>query len=250
MTRDGQAFVKQADDEGSLHMLRREAAVYESVRDTFLLTFIGFADAEDRAVLAIEYLADVHWPPPYPDDVLPLFDALAKVAATMPPEGLPRLSRRHSRWADVAADPAAFLGLGLCSAAWLDASIGTLVAAEQRADWTGDALVHHDVYSGNVGFAEDRAVLVDWGAASIGSPWSDVAFALLSVRSEGGRVPDVGLPDKGAWAATITGHFALDAPKALPAWADPESTLRADMAQDLAAGLRWCVETLELPPLP
>jgi hypothetical protein len=35
-TADGAAFVKQAEDEGSLHMLRREALVYQHVRGSFL----------------------------------------------------------------------------------------------------------------------------------------------------------------------------------------------------------------------
>jgi len=250
VTRDGLAFVKQADEEGSLHMLRREAIVYRNVREPFLPAFVGFADAGARAVLAIEYIADCRWPPPYPDDVALLFEALAAMAATQPPDGLPRVSPLRASWKDVAADPEPLLALGPCSQAWLEQALPALIDAESRAEWTGDALVHHDVYSGNLGFQGNRVVLVDWGAASIGSPWSDVAFALLSIRSEGGPLPTLDIPDEGAWAAALTAHFAVETPKPLPAWADAGSTLRADMAQDLAVGLRWCVEALELPPLP
>lgn len=53
-TPGGTVFAKQADDEGSLHMLRREAVVYESVRAPFLPGFVGFADRGDRALLAVE----------------------------------------------------------------------------------------------------------------------------------------------------------------------------------------------------
>ena len=125
-----------------------------------------------------------------------------------------------------------------------------LISAEGDADYTGEHLVHNDVYSGNVAFVGDRAVLVDWGASVKGSRWTDVAFAVLSVRVEGGRTPAVDLPNEGAYAASLAGHFALEAPKPLPEWAPPGSTLREDMAGDLVHALRWAAETLELPPLP
>ncbi|HSI96767.1 MAG TPA: phosphotransferase, partial [Gaiellaceae bacterium] len=180
---DGVAFAKQAEDEGSLHMLRREALVYRKVIGPFLPDLVGFADSGDRALLAIELLESAHWPPPYPDDVGPLFEALDLVAATEPPSDLPVHGTRESRWARVAAEPEPFLGLGLCSRGWFASSVDALVAAERRADFVGGHLVHNDVYSANVAFTGRGAVLVDWGAAVRGSRWIDVAFALLSVRA-------------------------------------------------------------------
>ena len=90
-------------------------------------------------------------------------------------------------------------------------------------------------------------MLVDWGAAVKGSRWVDVAFAVLSVRVEGGELPPVDLPNEGAYAASLAGHFALEAPKPLPHGRRRDSTLREDMIGDLAHALRWAVETLELP---
>ena len=248
-TTDGSYFVKEAADEGSLHMLRREALVYRTVDATFLPGFVGFADAGDRALLAIELLDDASWPPPYPDDVGPLFDALELVAATAPPPELPAYGPWRSRWERVAPDPEPFLDLGLCSREWLEASIDTLIAAEARAVFEGDELVHNDVYSGNVGFTRRGAVLVDWGAAMTGSGWVDVAFALLSVRVEGARVPRIDFPAEASFAAAIAGHLAVEAPAPLPHWAEPGSTLREDMAGDLAHALPWVAGLLELPPL-
>src|SRR5688572_8449196 len=95
-TADGHAFVKQAEDEGSLHMLRREALVYEHVHGPFLPGFVGFADSGDRAVLAIELLADARWPPPYPQDVAPLFHALEEVGAAAAPAALPSWKHQPS----------------------------------------------------------------------------------------------------------------------------------------------------------
>jgi hypothetical protein len=248
-TTDGLVFAKEADDEGSLHMLRREAVVYNSVTGRFLPSFVGFADADDHATLAVEFLADAHWPPPYPADVTPLFDALELVAASNPPSELPAQGPRWSRWERVAADPEPFLSLELCSPEWLDGSIGQLIEAESRAVFEGDELVHNDIYSGNVGFADRGPVLIDWGAAARGSKWADVAQAVLSVRVEGGAVPPFDFPDEGGHAAARAGELAVEAPAPLPDWAEPGSTLREDMAGDLAHALRWAAELLELPPV-
>jgi hypothetical protein len=248
-TADGPVFLKQAEEAGSLSMLRREALVYEHVAGPFLPAFAGFADAGGRAVLAVEHIDDALWPPPYPDDVSPLFETLDEVTRADPPAALPRIEPWPSHWATVAGDPRPFLALGVCSATWLDNVLDCLVAAEAEAVWTGDALVHNDVYGGNTCFRDGRAILVDWGVAAVGSRWVDVAFAVLSVKSEGGQLPDVELPGAPAYAAALAGHFAVEAPKPLPAWADPGSTLREDMTQDLRAALSWTVETLELPRL-
>jgi Phosphotransferase enzyme family len=248
-TRDGMAFVKQAADEGSLHMLRREALVYRGVSGPFLPGFLGFADSEERALLAVEFLDGAGWPPPYPEDVGPLFDALELVAAATPPPELPVCGPWRSRWERVAADPEPFLGLGLRSREWLEASIGTLIEAEARAVFEGDELVHNDVYSGNVGFTSRGAVLVDWGAAMRGSSWIDVAFALLSVRAEGATIPRIDFPSEANFAAALAGHFAAEAPAQLPAWAAPGSNLQQDMVADLAHALEWAAGLLDLPRL-
>ena len=248
-TTDGLVFAKEADDEGSLHMLRREAVVYKGVQGRFLPSFVGFADADDHATLAVEFLADAHWPPPYPADVTPLFEALENVAASNPPAELPAQRLRSSRWERVAANPAPFLGLGLCSRAWLESSIDVLIETERHAVFEGDDLVHNDIYSGNVGFTADGAVLIDWGAAVRGSRWIDSAFAVLSVRVEGGTPPRLEVPGEAALAAALAGHFAVEAPAPLPEWAEQGSTLREDMAGDLAHALRWTAELLELPRL-
>ena len=249
-TEAGPVFVKQADDEGSLHMLRRERAVYRSVAGSFLPGFVGFADSDDHGLLAIELLEDASWPPPYPDDVGPLFEALELVAGASPPPELPVYGPWRSRWERVADDPEPFLRLGLRSREWLEAAIDMLIEAEARAAFEGDELVHNDVYSGNVGFAKRGAVLVDWGAAMRGSRWIDVAFALLSVRAEGGTIPRVDFPFEAHFAAALAGHLAAEAPAPLPAWAEPGSTLRQDMAADLAHALDWVGELLDLPRLP
>ena len=248
-TPDGVVFAKEADDEGSLLMLRREALVYSSVSGPFIPALVGFADVGERAVLAIEYLPGALWPPPYPEDVTPLFAALELAASAEPPLELPAHGPRRSCWERVARDPEPFLALGLCSREWFALSVETLIAAEEQAPFEGDDLVHNDIYSGNVCFRGGCAVLVDWGAAVRGSRWIDVAQATLSVRVEGGVVPLFDFPHEAGLAAARTGELAVEAPAPLPAWAEPGSTLREDMVGDLRHALRWAVEVLGLPPL-
>ena len=61
--------------------------------------------------------------------------------------------------------------------------------------------------------------------------------------------PAVASPEIPSLAVAFAGHFALEAPAPLPDWAEEGSTLREDMAGDLAHALRWAVELLGLPAL-
>jgi aminoglycoside phosphotransferase (APT) family kinase protein len=249
-TASGPRFVKEARDEAALEMLRREAVVYHDVSGPFMAGFEGFADAGDHACLALELLDRSYWPPPYPDDTSPLFAALEQLAATRTPAGLPERTTPASRWEQVAADPGPLLALGVCSDEWLEQSLDALTAAESRAAVSGDDLLHNDVYSGNVCFDGQQAILFDWGAAARGNRHLDTAFALVSVRVEGGRAPPVDLPGEAELMAWIAGGFAVGATSPLPDWAPPGSTLRADQVGDLVGALRCAAEALGLPPLP
>jgi hypothetical protein len=240
------AFVKAAHEEPYSGALRREVAVYKSVDGSFLPRLVGAGDDGALVVLAVEDLAEAQWPPPYPDDVRPLFEALDALAATPAPDGLRVWPVARSNWRKVAEEPEPFLALGLCSGTWLEHVVDRLVQAELRVSWAGDDFVHYDVYSGNVCFVGPRALLVDWDTAGRGNRWVDVAFALLNVRAEGARLPDVGLPQEGDYAALLSGHFAVEAPAPLPEWAEG-SSLREAMVGDLRHALEWTAEALGLP---
>lgn len=239
------AFVKAADDEPYLGALRREVRVYESVDAPFLPRFIGAWDDGHIVALVVEDLSRAAWPPPYPTDVVPLFEALAAVAETTVPAGVLLWSDRAPDWRRVVEDPAPFLELGLCSAAWFEATSASLVEAESRVSWAGDDFVHYDVYSGNVCFVDGRVLLVDWDTAGLGNRYVDVAFALLSVLVEGATVSGIVLPQEGDYAALLSGHLAVSAPAPVPDWA-AGSGLREAMIGDLRHALGWTATALGL----
>jgi hypothetical protein len=247
--RDGsRAFVKAADDELVLRMLRAEIGVYEFVAGAFLPQLVEAADEGSRAYLVLEDLGDADWPPPYPPDTRPVLVALEEVAAAAPPPSLPRLRDPVAgAWAAIAQDPEPLLRLGVCSPDWLEAAIEPLAAAEATIPYAGEELVHYDVWSGNLCFAERGVVLVDWSEARIGNRWLDVGLALLNIRAEGAVAPDVEIPNEGGLAAYAAGVAAAGATAPLPDWAAADATLREDQRGDLVHGLRWAAATLGLP---
>ena len=218
--------------------------MFESVTGAFLPSVHAIRVAAGQNLLVLEDLSAAHWPPPYPDDVAPLFSALDELAATSPPPEL-RLLQDQRRWEVVADDPAPLLRLGLCSAAWLERALPVLVEAEARVPMLGTGLVHYDVWAENMCFAERGAVLVDWAEACIGNPRIDLAFALLSLHVEGAAYPAV--DDEPALAAFVTGAVAAEAVLPPPEWAQPGSTLREDQRNDLAVALPWVAQQLGRP---
>lgn len=252
---DGQrAFVKSAagTNAGSI---RREARVLswmdQNGHSALGPRILDFVDGEP-AMLVLDDLSSATWPPPYPADTTPLFSTLEQLRRVEAPADLDALETwaegSGSRWERIADDPTDFLGLGACSAAWLTSHVDALIEAERRVDLRGRSLVHNDVYSGNVCFVDDRAVLIDWATAARGNPDLDVAFAIVSVLAEGGQIPARPLlADEGSWAALLAGHNALEASSPLPAWAEPKSTLRQDQLGDLRVALSWAASVLQLP---
>lgn len=249
------AFVKAATDEAT-NALRREAGILRWLEAAGSAR-IGphLLDFEDgvAATLVVEDLSQAIWPPPYPADTGPLFDALHALGKVEAPPDLTPLETwaegESSRWEQIAADPSAFLDLNVCSAGWLDSSLPALIEAERRVDLRGTSLVHNDVYSGNVCFVGARAIFVDWATAARGNSDLDIAFAIVSVLAEGGHLPERRLlNDEGAWAARLAGHNAVEAAASLPKWADPGSTLRQDQLVDLRAALPWAARAIGLDP--
>lgn len=244
------AFAKIAALDESAEWLRTEAAVYGQVRGPFLPGLIAWHDDGERPVLVIEDLSGAEWPPPWGSDRIDaVLATLTEVAATTPPHGLPStewLFDMLDRWDEIAAGPEPFLGLGLCSAAWLEASLPRLKEASVRADLSGDALLHLDVRSDNLCFRNRGAVLVDWNWASVGNPLLDVAGWLPSLQAEGGPAPEEILPQGGGEiAALVAGYLACQAAKPPISTATHVRPLQLSQAR---TALPWAARALGLPP--
>jgi hypothetical protein len=245
---DGRAvFVKHALTDDARAWLRKERLVYERVTGSFLPAYLGFHD-EAETLLVLEDLSGADWPPPWSrariDAVL---GALGELHATEPPEGIEPLDAAREAvtgWGRVAADPEPLLASALCSRAWLEDALPTLLEAAAAARLEGDELLHFDVRSDNLCFVGGRAVLVDWNLASKGNGDFDVAFWLPSLRLEGGPDPWEVLPDAGPLAAAVAGFFASRAGLSPPPGAP---TVREFQRAQAEVALPWAAQELGLP---
>jgi hypothetical protein len=203
------AFVKQALTPDASAWLRKERTLYEAVDGSFMPAYLGAYDDGKTTLLVLEDLSGADWPPPW------------------------------------SADPEPLLATGLCSPAWLEHALPTLLHAGEAAELGGDELLHFDVRSDNLCLIDRRAILVDWNLACEGNGAFDVAFWLPSLRLEGGPEPSEILPDAGALAAAVAGFFAARAGLAPPPGAP---TVRVFQRAQAAVALPWAAAELGLPP--
>jgi len=107
----------------------------------FLPELVAWYDTGGTTFLAIEDLADAHWPPPWlPGHVSLVLETLDEVHAATPPPGLPSLTDLREAldgWPVVAADPEPFLSTGVCSREWLAAALPSLTHASAECELEG-----------------------------------------------------------------------------------------------------------------
>jgi hypothetical protein len=242
---DKAVFVKHATTPLTQKMLRRELLSYETISGDFMPSALAWQDHEDEPLLIIEDLSAAHWPPPWtPTHIDAVRAMLDRLHAQTAPSELPPCALTPS-WPKVAADPAPFLSLGIVSAAWLDAALPAILAAEAACQIEGDALCHFDIRSDNLCFRPDgRAVLIDWAEACRGNPALDLGAWLPSLAREGGPSPDEILPNRPDVAAMICGYFAARA--GLPIIPDAPR-VRDIQAKQLSTALPWMIRALGLP---
>ncbi|HEU4535954.1 MAG TPA: hypothetical protein VFS00_17640, partial [Polyangiaceae bacterium] len=244
------AFAKVGTTPLTAGWLRDESRWYARLQGDFLPRVYGFSDDPERPALLLEDLSHARWPPPWlPGDPERVLATLERVASTRPlPDDLPPVESMRPEiwsWSDVARDPAPFLSLGLCSAAWLERALPTLLAAQAAAEFGGDDLLHFDVRSDNLCLLPDRVVLVDWNKPLRGNRDFDLAFFAPSLRLEGGPLPEEILPDAGPFAAVASGYFAARA--GLPPIPDAPR-VRWIQRRQLRIALPWATRALGLPP--
>jgi hypothetical protein len=243
------AFVKHALTDEAAQWLRKERLVYESVRGSFMPRYFGAYEDGQTALLVLEDLTRAEWPPPWSagriDAVRTALDALH---GTRPPDGIPALEAMRETvvgWGRIVLDPDPMLATSLCSRAWLDEALPTLVRASESAELDGDDLLHLDVRSDNLCFVERGAVLVDWNLAYEGNGAFDIAFWLPSLKLEGGPEPWEVLSDAGSLAAAVAGFFASRAGLPSPPGAP---TVRAFQRAQAEVALTWAARDLGLAP--
>jgi len=239
------AFVKVGATSLTADWIRTEHRNYGALRGWFLPEVLGFADGE-RPVLALEDLSDAAWPPPWTDArVADVLEAVRAIGATTAPGHLTPLEYdQPSDWRAVAADPAPFLALGLCTASWLAAALGALTQAAADAPLTGRTLAHLDIRSDNLCFRAGRAVVIDWNHASLAGPDLDIAAWLPSLHAEGGPPPEAILPEAAGLAAWVAGFFCARAGD--PPIPDAPHVRPLQIRQATTA-LPWAARALGLP---
>jgi hypothetical protein len=244
------AFVKVATDDETASWLRDEHLVYAVLGGApFLPGYLGWYDDGELPVLALEDLSAGTWPPPWtPEAIGAVRRALDAIHGTPPFEGLPRADDDHlglrEGWREIGEDPAPFLALGLCSAAWLEHHLSPLDDAARSAPLGGSALLHLDVRSDNVCLRDGGAVLVDWNWATVGNPDLDLVAWLPSLHAEGGPAPDDLAPDRGELAAAIAGFLCAHAARP-PIPTAPR--VRATQLAQARVALPWATRALGLP---
>jgi aminoglycoside phosphotransferase (APT) family kinase protein len=248
---DRTAFVKASANDVARRQIEREASIIEAVAAPYMPRLYGWKTVDDWTTLVIEGLAAAHWPPPYPDGGGALLETVEQVATTPPPPGLegrPEGRPHGTYWQRIAANPEPVLANGSFSAAWLEAALPALDAAESRAQLAGDSFRHDDVWAGNVCYAKRGALLVDWASAALGDRRLDLAYAVLSIRSSGADPPRVDFPDEAAYAALLAGANAYQAAQPVNPLIAYGDELREGWLFDLDFALVWASELLDLPP--
>lgn len=240
------AFLKAAVSEQTAEWLRAEEAVYRHLSVShadFLPALLAWDDDGTRPLFLLEDLSAAHWPPPWePALAARVAETLSRLRRMPPLPGMTSLETYRddfSGWQKVAANPALFLSLGLCTGAWLEAALPSLVAAEGAVRLDGDDFLHLDVRSDNLCFTPDRTILVDWNWACTGNGQVDLAAWLPSLHAEGGPAPETFLPHAPELAAALSGFWAAQA--GLP---DRDPRMQHLNLTQLSTALPWAARAI------
>lgn len=244
----GRVFVKAATDDVTEHWLRNEYKVLSEVKAPCMPRVIEWIDGPGP-VLFCEDLSDAYWPASHAGvtwregDIGLLLEAVKDIAAYDAPDGLLALKNPESAaWSAIAANPAGFLQLGVCSEKWFAQVAGALINAELKTDVTGNSLVHGDVRSDNICISGQRVMFVDWSDSVRGNARHDLASLLPTLHLEGGPAPFSIMPDGGGEAAMHCAGLVqrLLADNTMPGW------LKSVFKRLVAIELAWAAESLGL----
>jgi len=121
-------FAKRATQDWLADALRAEYRTLGLIDADFRCEVVGWQDG-DRPLLVLEDLREAYWPPPWrPGDVDRVLATLARMWA-LPAGDLPSAEDVRaimSGWRQIAADPSAFLRLGIASPRWVSGCVPVL----------------------------------------------------------------------------------------------------------------------------
>ncbi|HLZ82918.1 MAG TPA: hypothetical protein VKQ54_05080 [Caulobacteraceae bacterium] len=243
-------FVKAATTAETAVWLRNERQALAAA-PAFAPREIGWIDdGDDSPILIVEALVDAYWPAQpggtrwRPGDLERVFSAVRALSEQKPLLTLPAGRREPTQgWTTILNAPVTFIGLGLCSARWLDRHGPALAQAEAGLEWRGDAFVHGDMRSDNICLTDDCVKFVDWSNARRGAKATDLALFLPTAHLEGGPPPASVMAGGGPWAAQQSAELALRAisDTQAPEW------LRRVLRRLARINLDWAIQDLSLP---
>jgi len=244
-------FVKAATTAETAGWLRNEhLALQIAPADLTPRTLAWLDDGDAHPILVTEALIDGHWPAGPGGTIWRAGDLAAVLKSIrrlgeLPAETLPRdAGGKSDGWRKLAESPVGFLGLGLCSQAWLAMHADVLAEAEGVVVRSGDAFVHGDMRSDNIWVGGQGVKFVDWSNARHGAPETDLAAFLPAAHLEGGPLPYDAFPEAGGWGAAQGADLARRAvaDDTAPKW------LRRVFLRLAAINIDWAAQCLRLSP--
>jgi hypothetical protein len=242
------AFVKLAATDEGADWLRNERTVYRSLTGApFLPRLIGWHDDGETAGVGDRGSQRGRMASATPARIDTVRESLAQLARTPPPAALPSASQSQfdlNGWPEIATDPGPFLGLGMCSAAWLERALPVLDEAARSADLGGDSLLHMDISQRQPVRAREPC---DPHRLELGvSRERGVRSGRVAAEPPcgGGPAPETIMPEAWAFAALLAGSFCAHAPR--PPIPLAPHVRHLQLAQARAA-LPWAARALGLP---
>lgn len=240
-------FVKAATTEDTAKFLRDEAWVLAEVNASCMPEVCEFIDVDPMPVLILEDLSHGEWPPPWSHErIRSVFDTLEEVRETDASSlaAADRYLATDDHWALVDSNMESAAALGVVSQDWLTEAIPVFAEAADNAVLSGDELVHMDVRSDNLCFAE-RTVLVDWNWASVGNGDVDIVAWLPTLHLEGGPPPWELVSGLTNIAAALAGFFLDHATK--PRNPQVRKDIRSFQRDQARVLLEWVARDLGWP---
>ena len=175
-----------------------------------------------------------------------MFAAIERVGAEEAPPWIPSLrDDRIPTWGMVTSNRRDVVATGVVSEAWLTMASPVLEKSAESVSVEGRALLHADIWSGNVCFTGRGAVLIDWAGAAAGNGDFDLGTAYLDMYATTGRLPAYDWPGRRPMSALLAAMKCHAVTLGTPDWATPD--WHNKQVEGLGPALRWAAREHDLP---